>query len=82
MNHHDAITDSSSPTRFKACAAALLLALACSGCTVLTVAGAAVGIASTVVSTSVDVAVGTAKVGAKVGGAVIDAAIPDKEENK
>jgi hypothetical protein len=64
----------------------LFTVLACAalstGCTVLTVAGAAVGVATTVVSTSVDVAVGTAKVGAKVIGAAADAAIPNSEETK
>ncbi len=68
--------------RFKACLAATLVILACSGCTVIALTGAAVGAATTVVSTGVDVAVGTVKVGAKVGGAVIDAATPDKEEKK
>ena len=42
--------------------AALLLALACSGCAVVTVAGAAVSVAATGASLAVDAAVGTAKV--------------------
>ncbi len=66
----------------KTCFASVLLALACSGCTVIAITGAAVGVATTVVSTGVDVAVGTVKVGAKVGGAVIDAAVPDSDEKK
>ena len=53
---------------------ALWFALA--GCTVITVAGAAVGVAATAASTAVDLTVGTVKVGARVVGAVI----PDEEE--
>ncbi len=60
----------------------LLAAFFCTGCTVLTVAGAAVGVAATVVSTGVDVAVGTAKVGAKVVGAAADAVVPDSNDTK
>jgi hypothetical protein len=44
-----------------------------SGCAVVTVAGAAVGVAATVAGTAVDVAVGTVKVTAKAGSAVVGA---------
>jgi hypothetical protein len=44
------------------------------GCTIISVADA-------VVSTAVDVTVGTVKVATKVTTTVIDAAIPDSEEN-
>ncbi|MEZ5653893.1 MAG: hypothetical protein R3E87_25445 [Burkholderiaceae bacterium] len=54
--------------------AAVLLGLG--GCTVITVAGAAVGVAATVAGTAVDVTVGTVKLGAKAVGAII----PDGDE--
>ncbi len=60
----------------------LLIAVLSTGCTVLTIAGVAVGAAATVVSTGVDVAVGTAKVGAKVVGAAADAVVPDADVSK
>lgn len=54
----------------------LVLSLLATGCTTITVAGAAIGIAATAASTAVDVAVGTAKVGAKVGGKAVDLVTP------
>jgi uncharacterized protein YceK len=66
----------------KAILTALLIAAFCSGCTVITIAGAAVGTAATVASTSVDVAVGTAKVGAKVVGAAADVLLPSSDNDK
>jgi hypothetical protein len=60
----------------------LLMAVLGSGCTVITIAGAAVSTAATVASTGVDVAVGTAKVGAKVVGAAADAVLPSSDEDK
>ncbi|MEZ5661729.1 MAG: hypothetical protein R3E83_25480 [Burkholderiaceae bacterium] len=47
------------------------------GCTVITVAGAAVGVAATVAETAVDVTVGTVKLGAKAVGSVLPG---DEEE--
>ena len=58
------------------CALPVIALFVLSGCTVITVAGAAVGVAATGASTAVDVTVGTVKVGARVVGAVI----PDEEE--
>lgn len=52
-----------------------LALLTLSGCTVITVAGAAVGVAATVAETAVDVTVGTARLGVRAVGAVI----PDEE---
>lgn len=46
------------------------------GCTVMTVAGAAVSVASTAVSVTAT----AVKTTAKVAGAVVDAAIPDDDE--
>ena len=60
-------------------AMALATTLFASGCTTITVAGAAIGIAATAASTAVDVAVGTAKVGAKVGGKAVDLVVGDEE---
>jgi hypothetical protein len=66
----------------KAIFTTLLLAAFCSGCTVITIAGAAVGTAATVASTGVDVAVGTAKVGAKVVGTAADVLLPSSDDKK
>ena len=53
-----------------------LAAAALSGCTVITVAGAAAGLAVTAGSLAVDAAVGTAKVTGKVVGAAAGAVLP------
>ena len=55
-----------------------LLAAALSGCTVITVAGAATSLAVTAGSLAVDAAVGTVKVAGKVAGAVL----PGGDEEK
>ncbi|MGC1442334.1 MAG: hypothetical protein WA888_17145 [Burkholderiaceae bacterium] len=65
------------PTKQARCIAVIVLALGISGCTVITVAGAAVGVAATVAGTAADVAVGTVKVGAKVGAKAVDVVIGD-----
>jgi hypothetical protein len=59
--------------------AMLTICISATGCTTITVAGAAIGIAATAASTAVDVAVGTAKVGAKVGGKAVDLVVGDEE---
>ena len=64
------------PTRTTLAGLALAALLLAGGCTTITVAGAAIGIAATAASTAVDVAVGTAKVGAKVGGKAVDLVTP------
>lgn len=55
----------------------LSLLLLNNGCTVMAVAGAAVSVASTAVSVTAT----AVKTTAKVAGAVVDAAIPDKDED-
>lgn len=57
-------------------------AVALSGCTVLTVAGAAVGLAATGAGLAVDAAVGTAKIAGKAAGAVAGAVLPGNDEGK
>jgi hypothetical protein len=52
------------------------LAVALSGCTVITVAGAAVGVAATAGSLAVDAAVGTVKITGKAVGMAADAVLP------
>jgi type IV secretory pathway TrbL component len=51
----------------------MVLAVFCSGCVVVTVAGAAASVGATVVGTAVDVAVGTVKVTGKAIGSAVDA---------
>jgi hypothetical protein len=53
-----------------------LLAAALSGCTVITVAGAAAGLALTAGELAVDAAVGTVKITGKVVGAAADVVLP------
>lgn len=57
-----------------------LLAAALSGCTVITVAGAAAGLAVTAGSLAVDAAVGTVKLTGKAVGAAADAVLPGDAE--
>lgn len=45
--------------------------IALNGCTVITVAGAAVGVAATAAGTAVDLTVGTVRAGASVVGAIL-----------
>jgi hypothetical protein len=59
-----------------------LVAAALSGCTVITVAGAAVGAAATVGGLAVDAAVGTVKLTGKAVGAVAGAVLPGGDEAK
>lgn len=51
--------------------------LALSGCTAITVAGAAVGVAATAASTAVDVGVGAAKLTVKAGSKAVDVVTGD-----
>ena len=62
--------------RCAALLATVLLAGALSGCTVIAVAGTAVGIAASGVGLVLDAAVGTAKIAGKAIGATADAVIP------
>ncbi len=55
-------------------------AAALSGCTVITVAGAAAGLAVTAGSLAVDAAVGTVKLTGKAVGAAADAVLPGDAE--
>ena len=57
-----------------------LAAAALSGCTVITVAGAAAGLAVTAGSLAVDAAVGTVKLTGKAVGAAADAVLPGDAE--
>ena len=50
------------------------------GCTVITVAGAAVGVAATAGSLAVDAAVGTVKLTGKAVGAAAGAVLPSGDE--
>ncbi|MDB5899234.1 MAG: hypothetical protein JWP41_2836 [Ramlibacter sp.] len=50
-----------------------------SGCAVITVAGAAVGVAATGASLAVDAAVGTVKITGKAVGLAADAVLPSGE---
>jgi hypothetical protein len=59
-----------------------LVAAALSGCTVITVAGAAVGLAATAGGLAVDAAVGTVKMTGKAVGAVAGAVLPGGDEAK
>lgn len=66
------------PARRAAFALSLLLALACSGCAVITVAGAAVGVAVTGASLAVDATVGATKAVASGVGAVLPSSKKDE----
>ena len=57
-----------------------LAVAALSGCTVITVAGAAAGLAVTAGSLAVDAAVGTVKLTGKAVGAAADAVLPGDAE--
>ena len=61
-------------------ALAALAAALLSGCTVITVAGAAAGLAVTAGSLAVDAAVGTVKVTGKVVGVAADVVLPSSED--
>ena len=54
----------------------LAATFALGGCTVITVAGAAVGVAATAGSLAVDAAVGTVKITGKAVGMAADAVLP------
>ena len=54
--------------------------LALGGCTVITVAGAAVGVAATAGSLAVDAAVGTVKITGKAVGMAADAVLPSGDK--
>ncbi len=57
-----------------------LLAASLSGCTVITVAGAAAGLALTAGELAVDAAVGTVKITGKVVGAAADVVLPSGDK--
>jgi hypothetical protein len=59
-----------------------LCAAGLSGCTVITVAGAAATVAVTAGSLAVDAAVGAAKVTGAVAGAAVDVVLPSGDEEK
>jgi hypothetical protein len=59
-----------------------VLAAALGGCTVITVAGAAAGLAVTAGSLAVDAAVGTVKLTGKAVGAAAGAVLPGGDEEK
>lgn len=61
-------------------AAFVVLLAALPGCTVITVAGAAVGVATTAAGVTVDAAVGAVKLTGKAVGAAADLVIPDSAE--
>jgi hypothetical protein len=58
----------------------LAAAFALGGCTVITVAGAAVGVAATAGSLAVDAAVGTVKITGKAVGMAADAVLPSSDK--
>ena len=59
-----------------------LVAISLSGCTVITVAGTAAGLAVTAGSLAVDAAVGTVSLTGKAVGAVAGAVLPGGDEGK
>ena len=59
-----------------------VLAAALGGCTVITVAGTAVGLAATAGGLAVDAAVGTVKVTGKVVGVAADVVLPSGDSDK
>lgn len=61
-------------------AMAIVMSVAMTGCTVITVTGAAIGVAAVAAGTAVDVAVGTVKVGAKAGSKAVDLVTGNKEK--
>jgi hypothetical protein len=73
-------SSTSSRVRGLAMAGALALGSLLGGCAVVTVGGAAVGLAATGAGLVVDAAVGTVKVTGKVVGAAVDAVTPSDDE--
>lgn len=63
-------------------AVAGLAAALLSGCTVITVAGAAVGLAATAGGLAVDAAVGTVKITGKAVGLAADVVLPSSDDDK
>ena len=63
-------------------AAVLLLLSPLTGCTVIAVTGAAVGVATTAAGVAVDATVGAVKLTGKAVGAAADAVLPDGEAQK
>jgi hypothetical protein len=61
---------------------ALIAAAALGGCTVITVAGAAVGLAATAGGLAVDAAVGTVKLTGKAVGVAADVVLPSGGSDK
>ena len=66
--------------RLAAMTALLAGSFALGGCTVITVAGAAVGVAATAGSLAVDAAVGTARITGKAVGMAADAVLPSGDK--
>ena len=66
--------------RLRTALAGLAAAAVLSGCTVITVAGTAAGLAVTAGSMAVDAAVGTAKITGKVVGAAAGAVLPSSDD--
>jgi hypothetical protein len=60
----------------------VLLAAALGGCTVITVTGAAVGLAATAGGLAVDAAVGTVKLTGKAVGVAADVVLPSSDSGK
>ncbi|WP_048441610.1 hypothetical protein [Caenimonas sp. SL110] len=72
----------SSTSFVKSALGAIALSLLLSGCAVLTVAGAVVGVAATGVGIAADVAVGAVKVTGAVAGAAASAVLPSDDDKK
>ena len=69
-----------SPRRAATTLAALAVACALGGCTVITVAGTAASVAVTGASLAVDAAVGTVKITGKAVGLAADAVLPSGDK--
>ncbi len=70
-----------SVSRTRSLLVAAFMLFGASGCAVVALAGATVGVATTVAGTAVDVAVGTVKVTAKAGSAVVGAVAGSDDED-
>ena len=66
----------------KGAVGAVLVSMLVSGCAVITVAGAVVGVAATGVGLAADAAVGAVKVTGAVAGAAVNAVLPSGQEKQ
>ncbi len=72
----------SSTSLIKTALGAIAVSMGLSGCAVITVAGAAVGVAATGVGIAADVAVGAVKATGAIAGAAASAVLPSGDDKK